>query len=225
MAVSPAASSFSNGVLGPHGDAQAGADHQQEGQQHGGGAEQPELLADGGEDEVGRHRGDALRVPWRQAGAGQAAGGEGEHGLDDLVAGAVGDRPRVEPDVDPVLHVGERLPREGGAGAEQHAPDARGTRSGRWPPRAWRRTGRRTAATSPRSFSAEHDDEREAPRQHDRPEVAELGELAQAARRNPGQQLLLLDQVGGEEHAEDDLGQLAGLEGHRRRAAPTAGRR
>ena len=29
--VSPVASSFSNGALGPHGDAQAGADHEQVG--------------------------------------------------------------------------------------------------------------------------------------------------------------------------------------------------
>ena len=66
--------------LGPHGDAQAGADQQQEGDEHGGGAEQAELLADGGEDEVGLDDRDAGRVAEPEPGAGHAAPGHGEPG-------------------------------------------------------------------------------------------------------------------------------------------------
>ena len=97
--------------VGPQGDAQAGADHQQEGDEDGGGAEQAELLADGGEDEVGLDRGDAVGVAEAEPGAGDAAPRRGRtaacttwkpsppasgHGSSQIV--------------DPVLHVGERLP-------------------------------------------------------------------------------------------------------------------
>ena len=93
--VRPVASSVSNGRVGPQGDAQAGADHQDVGAQDRGGAEQAELLADGGEDEVGLDLGDAGRGAEADAGAGDAAVGEGEGRLDDLEALGLGDRPRV----------------------------------------------------------------------------------------------------------------------------------
>ena len=86
------------GHLGAQRDAQAGADHQQEGEEDGGGAEQAELLADGGEDEVGLGQRDAVGAAEVEAGAGDAAGREGELGLDDLEAVALRVRPRVEPD-------------------------------------------------------------------------------------------------------------------------------
>ena len=56
----------------------------------GGGAEQAELLADGGEDEVGLDRRDAVGVAEAEPVPATPPHGQGEPGLDDLVARAGG---------------------------------------------------------------------------------------------------------------------------------------
>ena len=59
--VRPVANRCSKGSSRAQGDAQAGPDHQQEGESIAVGAEEAELLADGGEDEVGLDHRDAGR--------------------------------------------------------------------------------------------------------------------------------------------------------------------
>ena len=76
--VRPAASSFSNGASAPDGDAQAGADDQQERDEDRRRAEQAELLADRGEDDVGLDRGDLVGSAETEPGAGEAAAGQRE---------------------------------------------------------------------------------------------------------------------------------------------------
>ena len=77
MVVRPAARS-SEGSIGAHGDVQAGADHEQIGNDDGGGAEQPEFFADGGEDEVVLDLGNAGGVTQPEPGTAEAAPREGE---------------------------------------------------------------------------------------------------------------------------------------------------
>ena len=69
----PGGEQLLEGVVGAQGDAQPGADHEQEADEDRRGAEQPELLADGGEDEVGLDHRDALGVAEAEAGAADAA--------------------------------------------------------------------------------------------------------------------------------------------------------
>ncbi len=71
------------------------------------GPDQPQLLADGREDEVGGHLGDARWHPLPQPRPEHIALGEGEEGLDHLVPARVSVGPGVAPGLDPRLHVGE----------------------------------------------------------------------------------------------------------------------
>ena len=76
----------------------------------------------------------------------------------------------------------------------------------------------------PRSRSATMMTTGDAPGQEHRTEVLRVGEERPAlGPRGQGQQLALLDQVGGEEHGQGELGELAGLEVHRPEADPDAG--
>ena len=90
IVVSPAANSLENGrsactaMRKPDADEAAGTPAIDRDR-----AEQPELLADRGEDEVGRRVGDLLRVAEPEPGAGEPAGAEREHRLHDLEALAV----------------------------------------------------------------------------------------------------------------------------------------
>ena len=82
-------------ALGADRDAEAGADDQHERDEDGGRAEQAELLADRGEDEVVLHLGDLVRAAEAEPGAVGAAVRQREQRLDDLVALALVLRPRV----------------------------------------------------------------------------------------------------------------------------------
>ena len=119
----PGGQQLLEGRLGPQGDAQPAADQQQEGGEHGGSAQQAQLLADDGEDEVGLPGRDALRLAQPGPGAGDAPVGQGEGRLHHLEAGALGRRPRVEPDGHPVADVAEELVGDRGAHGEQHDAD------------------------------------------------------------------------------------------------------
>ena len=68
----------------PQCDPQPGPDEDEERHQDRGCAGHAELLADGGEDEVGLGGGDAGRIPQSRTGAEQAALGQAERGLDEL---------------------------------------------------------------------------------------------------------------------------------------------
>ena len=83
-------------------------------------AEQSELLADGGEDEVGGHERDALLGSPRPTPApAMPPAAEREERLHELVALARRVGERVEPDADARAHVGEQEVRGRGAGDEQ----------------------------------------------------------------------------------------------------------
>ena len=88
------------------------------------GAEEPQLLGDGGEDEVGLDERDRRRAAegdeaLPQALAEDAATAERVQRAHLLEAGAERVGERVEPDVEPRLHVGEQLVRHEGATDEQ----------------------------------------------------------------------------------------------------------
>ncbi len=70
-------------------------------------ADQAEFLADRREDEVVLRLGHLVRVAAPEARAGDAAVGEAEQRLDDLVAAPERVGPRVDPDVDAGLDVAE----------------------------------------------------------------------------------------------------------------------
>ena len=221
--MSPAASSFSNELRRAQRDAQAGPDEQHVADQHRGGAEQAELLTDGGEDEVGGGRGDLLRRAQRDAGAGDAAAAEREQPLHELEALVGGVRPRVDPDAHALLHVGERRPGEQRAGGEQAgADDEVGAAAGGDPEH-------RDEQCEEQQRRAEvllrHDDhERDAPGRKDRGHDAQR-QLGDGERPDPAydrEQGAVLDEVGGEEQRQRDLGELARLEVDGTEAHPQA---
>ena len=101
-------------------DAEPAPDDEQEADDERDRADEAELLADGGEDEVGRRVGDAIGDAEADALAVDAAGGEGVPRLDDLEAlRAEPVRPRVEPALHAVAHVAEHVVRRRRAGGEQ----------------------------------------------------------------------------------------------------------
>ncbi len=82
------------------------------------------------------------------------------------------------------------------------------------------------SSDEPRSFSATITTREKPQASEDGAEELGVGQVHGA--EAPGevrQQLALLDQVAGEEHGEDDLGQLAGLEAWPGPAGPRCGRR
>ena len=109
--------------LGLDGDPQAGPDHQQERDEHRGAADQAELLGDRREDEVVLHLGDAVGGAEAQTAPGDAAPRHRVPALDDLEpARSVGIGPRVQPAVDPFLHVAEAWTTRTSAPAPKSSP-------------------------------------------------------------------------------------------------------
>ena len=88
----PAANSFENGRCGLDRDAERAADEEHEPDDDRDRAEQAELLADGGEDEVGGGDGDDVGPAEPDAGALEAAAAERVEALHELVAVAFAGR-------------------------------------------------------------------------------------------------------------------------------------
>ena len=187
-------------------------------------ADEPELLTDRGEDEVGRRVRDLVGVAEAEAGARERRRvPNAYHDCDDLEARRPrGSLPRVEPRVDADLHVAERLVRDDAAPIdEQDQPDDEVRRRVRSPCRASRRTRRRTAATSRGPSGTPSRGSRS-------PTRGAAGRGARSAGRNMrpmrhaarGEQLAVVDEVRGEEDDEQHLGDLAGLEVERADAHP-----
>ena len=154
----------------------------------------------------------------------QAAGGDGEHALDDLVARRVGVRPRVEPGLDPALGVADDLEGEDGSDARTGPPRAPGSRPGPVATHSMPMNRAKKRNDEPRSFSNRKISS-------DRPHAARIGrqvagvedqEAADAAGAL-GQQVGPLDHDRGEEDGQGELGQLAGLEVERADVDPEAG--
>src|SRR5581483_5301288 len=219
----PGGQQLEEGLLRPQGDAEADADEQQVDEQDGGGPDEAELFADGGVDEVGGGVGDLPRAAEPEAGAGEAPRAEGEEGLDQLVAVAVGRRPGVAPGRDPLPDVaegvvGQRRPgdEEGGADAEVAGPGRGDVEHGQ---KDGKEQQRRAEVGRP-----DHDQDGAAPGQEQRVEVRGVGEHDRADPPRRGrEQLPLLHQVGGEEDHQQDLGRLAGLEVERPEVDPQPG--
>ena len=108
----PPATSLPNESRTASAGPQAALDDQQVDHQQRGEAEQADLLAHAGEDEVGAHLGHETGRAGARPGAEQAAGAQREQALDQLVAAAdpvvVGRVERVQPDRGAVVEVGER---------------------------------------------------------------------------------------------------------------------
>ncbi len=186
------------------------------------GAEQPELLGDDREDEVGLGEGDAHIATQPQPGADHAAVGHGEGGLHDLIALARRVGPGVEPDVDPVLHVGELLEAEPGAEREQRTADDQPAGSLGGHPEQHDEQGEEEQRR-PEIALGDHHHERDAPRQQHRTEVFRIGELERADTAGArAQQLAFVDEVGGDEDRQHDLGDLTRLEVDRADLHPDA---
>jgi hypothetical protein len=118
LSVTAPASRRENSVGASDGDHQAAQDQAEAGQQRQR-AHQAELLAEGGEDEVGGALGDELQVGLRalhEALAGDAAGADRDHALDDVEALAQRVGGRVQQGADAVLLVFAAAPRSRRAG-------------------------------------------------------------------------------------------------------------
>ena len=210
-------------VLGAQRGAQAGADQQQVGDEHGGGAEQAHLLADGGEDEVVLRLGHLARAAEAEPGAGHAAVGEPVQRLHDLVAGVERVGPRVEPDVDARLDVVEQAPRHVGGGAEHQQADQEVARPLGGDPHDDDEEGEEQQRRAEVAL-ADHDHDGDAPGDEDRQQVAGFGEAQRADLPGAGgEQLAVVGEVGGEEDRQGELGELAGLEVDRPEVDPDAG--
>ena len=146
--------------------------------------------------------------------------------LDDLEALALVLGPRVEPDVDPVLHVAERPPRAVRA-RRRTAPTPMTRKLARSVATHSITTNRaKNSSDEPRSFWPIITTTANAHASRTGTEVLGVGQAERTdLPRACGEQLAPLDEVGGEEEGERDLGELAGLEADRPDAAPRCARR
>ncbi len=211
-------------VVGPDGNAQPAAYEEDEGHEQGGGAQQPQLLADCGEDEVGGGGGDALGASEGQAAPGHATRAEGEHRLDDLVAAALSRGPGVEPDLDPGLHMGELLVghaagqgEQGGAAQQVHGLP--GGQPQQPDEQAEEQQGRPEVPLG----HHHHDGDSPCRQQREQHPQPRAGQAQRPEADAVGQQLAPLDQVRREEDGQHDLRQLAGLESDGPEADPDPG--
>ena len=107
--------------LSAAGDPNSAANEQRERQQDCARAGEPQLFADRRKDEVGRGVRDARRGSEGQAGSADTTGAEGVERLDDLKTSILCLGPRVAPDPDAALHMGERSPAGVCANDEHHS--------------------------------------------------------------------------------------------------------
>ena len=202
----------------PHGDAQAAVDEDEVEQDDARGARQPQLLADGREDEVGRQgRDDGVavvehQVALAQAAAEQPAGGEREQRLGDLVPLAGHVLPWIEPDVHPDAHVGEDPVEHGGPAREQHRARDDVERPARGDVHQGQQRGEEEQAGA-QVLEEDHQQQREAPEGEERRQVLERRDgHPQDAPGADRQEFAHLGQVGGEEDHQQQLGELRRLE-------------
>ena len=176
------------------------------------------------EHEVGRRVRDLLRAAEAEAGAREPAGAEREQRLHELEARRLRDRPRVDPELDAVLHVAEELVRDDGAG-EEHAERDDEVRPAFGGDVEHRREHREEEERRPEVLLAHHHQDRERPtRASSGPRCFGSGRLQPPdAAGAGGEQLALVDEVRGEEDHEQHLGGLAGLEVDRPDAHPQPG--
>src|SRR5690606_4222999 len=166
-------------VPATEGDAEAGGEEEGEAAQNGDRPGQPELLADGGEDEVGLGIGDEVGTSQAGPRPRQAAGAESEQPLSDLVAGVGVVGERVEPRLHPALDVVEQPPsRQTPAGGEQTPGDEITGGSGG----GVEQGGEGQEEEERRAEVALVDEDQEAPRPHrdQRDELAGLGDADRA---------------------------------------------
>ena len=200
----------------------------QEQQQHAGGAQKADLLGDVGEDEIAFHDGDgvervgAARKAVAQPHAEQVAVGDGVERLAQLVAGVLRVGERVEPSVDAHLHVAER--RVSGKGA--HGDQAQAHHQVELLTRCnvkHEQEHEEEHHGAAQVLLEHHDDHGHAPHEQKRQQRSDVGQVERAhADGEHGQQLAVLGQIACHEQHDDDLGDLAGLEGEAADVQPDA---
>ena len=197
----------------PHRDrgAQAADDHDRVQHQHAGQADQPELLADRGDDEVGRRRGHRAGLTVAQTGAEDPAGGEAEQRLHHLVAGAVGIGERVQPGLHADLDVAEKVIRRNASRGEQRqADDHPAEPFGRHVDQHQERRVEQQRGAE--VLLEDHHADRDDPRRQQRRQVAGAGQVhAEDVLTGAGEHAALGHQHRGEEDQQQDLGELGGL--------------
>ena len=203
-------------------------------------AEQPDLLAEGGDDEVGVRQRNEFRVPAAEAGAEDAAGAEPEQRLPQLVpvvvvlVDAVGQLVEdVQPHADARLHRAEQLVRHVRADREQqdaddHPADPLGRDVEQHDEHAEEQQRRAQVVATHQHADADQ------PRREQRAEVATARQveaeelLADLDADPPARQredVALADQVRGTEDREQDLREFPGLEGESGHAGSRCARR
>ena len=200
----------------------------QEQQQHAGGAQKADLLGDVGEDEVAFHDGDgverlgAARKAVAQAHAEQVAVGDGVQRLAQLVAGVLRIGERVEPGVHAHLHMAEgRIGRNAA-----HGDKAQAHHQVELLPRCHiehEQEHEEEHHGAAQVLLEHHDDHGDAPHEQKRQQRSDVGQMERAhAHGEHGQQLAVLGQIACHEQHDDDLGDLAGLEGEAADVQPDA---
>ena len=195
-------------------------------------ADEPDLLTDRREDEVGWERAapqtgvDQLRMAEPQTGARQAAGSERERRLRDLTAGAVDAAldvcraPRMQPRTDADRNVREVLVRVPHAAAEHDDAGERIRAPGRRGIEGDHEQGEEQRGRAEVSL-VEHDREREAPRKKQWAEVPWGRQAERAdARGCDRHHLTLRGEVPGQEDREHHFRELGRLERERTEPDP-----
>ena len=175
----PGGQQLLEGPLGLDGDAQPAAHHQQVGDDDRRPPQQAQLLAEGGEDEVVLDLGDAAGITEPQAGAGDLAPGQRERALDQLEALAVALAPRIEPDGDPVVHVGQQAPGRERSDREQQGADGQPGEPLGGDPQEHDEEGEEQHRGA-EVLLADHHDERGRPGDQQGPEVPRFGQVERA---------------------------------------------
>ena len=193
------------------------------------GSYQPQLLPDGGEDEVGlQSRDDRVarlqdQVPLAQTAPQDAPGGQCKERLHDLIAAAGRVLPGIEPDVHPGLHVGEDVVKQRRSGKEegQAHQNVEGAPRGHVQDRQERPEEQQAGA---QVLHEDHQDHGQAPDGEQGGQIAEgrQGD-AQHPPRAHREHLPDVDQIGGEEDHQEDLAELGRLEAYRPQDDPQTG--
>ena len=187
---------------------------------------QAELLADGGDDEVGVGVGDAVRAAVAEAAADEATPAHAEHRLDGLeaqVAALVVVVERLEPDVHADRDVAEELVGQEGPGEEEPTADDQPARPLGGDVQHDQEQAEEQQAGAEVALE-DQDAEADQPHRQDRAEVAAAGQVDEEdAATGQRERVAVQHQVAGERDDEEDLRDLARLEAERAEVDPDPG--
>ena len=209
------------------GDAQAGADQQGVGEGDRGRADHAHFDGDGREDHVTGDLGDDLgRLEESQPRASEATRSHVEPTVAELLAvvGVVVRRPRIEPFVHPEMDLAEEVGGKDGADGKEHEPEDQVADPAGGDPEQADEEGEEQGGEADVVLHADdHHGDAPGHQNGDERSRVEHEPVAQAG-RGDRQQLLVGREVGGEEDAEEELGEFDRVGIRSRRSGSRAGR-